>query len=236
MSLEDKLYPLLALYDRFPDGAKRVLGTTYRLMPEQLRRGKAYGEFKRLVSEGEQWPVEQIQQFQLKQLRKTLLHANSYCPFYQKRFAETGFKPERLQSPEALQHCPTVTKQEIIDHLPEMASTAYPESSRLYITTGGSTGVPVGFYLQRGVSRPKEQAMLEGMWKKGGYFDGARLALLRGHVTSSRADGKISSYDATRDWLMLSSYHLTPERLPEYLGRLESFKPDLLYTYPSAAL
>jgi phenylacetate-CoA ligase len=117
-----------------------------------------------------------------------------------------------------------------------MVSAALPEAARLYITTGGSTGVPVGFYLQRGISRPKEQAFLEAMWRRGGYFDGARLALLRGHVTTSKADGRISSYDATRDWLMLSSYHLTPERLDDYLAEFEKFKPDLLYVYPSSAL
>ncbi|MGZ8921712.1 MAG: hypothetical protein ACXW3L_12085, partial [Limisphaerales bacterium] len=70
----------------------------------------------------------------------------------------------------------------------------------------------------------------------GGYFDGARLALLRGHVTTEKADGSISSYDATRDWLMLSSSHLSRERLPEYLAELKHFKPDLLHVYPSSAL
>ena len=35
---------------------------------------------------------------------------------------------------------------------------------------------------------------------------------------------------------MLSSYHLTEERLPEYLAEIERFKPDALHAYPSAAL
>jgi phenylacetate-CoA ligase len=111
-----------------------------------------------------------------------------------------------------------------------------PKKQRLFITTGGSTGVPVGFYLHKGVSRPREQAFLEAQWKRAGYFDGARLAVIRGHVTSDRAGGRIASYDATRDWLMLSSYHLTEQRLPEYLTEIEKFKPDLLHAYPSAAL
>jgi phenylacetate-CoA ligase len=94
----------------------------------------------------------------------------------------------------------------------------------------------VGFYLEKGTSRPKEQAFLEAMWRRVGYTEGARLAVIRGHVTSDKAAGRIASYDATRDWLMLSSYHLTEERLPEYLEALERFKPDLLHAYPSAAL
>jgi phenylacetate-CoA ligase len=74
------------------------------------------------------------------------------------------------------------------------------------------------------------------MWRRAGYFDGARVAVIRGHVTSSRAQGPIASYDATRQWLLLSSSHLTPDRLPDYLEALDRFRPDLLHAYPSAAL
>lgn len=236
MSLEDRLYPLLSLYDRFPTGAKYAIGSAYRLLPESIRRGKQFGHFQRLLEEGESWTREQIWEYQLKQLRRTLHNANSYCPYYTRRFAEAEFRPEKLQSPDDLQRCPTLSKSDLIHHCDQMVATNIPKSERLYITTGGSTGVPVGFYLQKGVSRPKEQAMLEGVWKRAGYFKGARLVLLRGHVTSSQSDGKISSYDATRNWLILSSYHLTPERLPQYLEQIEQFEPDLLYVYPSSIL
>jgi phenylacetate-CoA ligase len=236
VSLEDRLYPLLPLYDRFPIGAKKFLGTAYRLLPQGIRRGKHYSYFQKLIEEGESWTREEIWDYQLKQLRRTLHNANAFCPFYTRTFAEAHFRPEFVSAPDDLLLCPTISKRDIIDHREEMAATNLPDSQRLYITTGGSTGVPVGFYLQKGISRPKEQAMLEGVWKRTGYFDGARLALLRGHVTTSRSDGKISSYDATRDWLVLSSSHLTSERLPEYLEQLERFRPDLLYVYPSAIL
>jgi phenylacetate-CoA ligase len=236
MSLEDKLYPLLSVYDRFPDNLKWGLGWVYRHLPESVRRGKHYREFKNLVQSGEHWDKDEIAEYQLKQLRKTLHQANSYCPYYQRRFAEAGFRPETVQSSGDLRGCPILEKQDLLDHREEMVSSAYPDSARLYITTGGTTGVPVGFYLHRGISRAKEQAFLESMWEKGGYFEGARMAMLRAHVTSSTSSGRISSYDATRDWLILSSYHLTPERLPQYLEQLERFKPDLLYTFASTVV
>jgi phenylacetate-CoA ligase len=149
---------------------------------------------------------------------------------------KAGFRPETVQGPEDLRNCPELTKEDLQSHLAELTSTEIAARQRLYITTGGSTGVPVGFYLQRGISRPKEQAYLEAMWRRAGYFDGARLVVIRGHVTSAQAGGPIASYDATRDWLMLSSYHLTEARLPEYLEEMERFRPDLLHAYPSAAL
>ena len=236
MSLEDKLYPLLSLYERLPRGVKRAVGFTYRQLPESYRRGAHYRAFKELAEKGESWTQKEIDEFQLAELRKVLLHAQEHCVFYRRRFAEAGFNAAKFSTPGDLAKCPTITKQDLLEHRDEMVSDAFPASERLYITTGGSTGVPVGFYLQKGVSRAKETAFLEAIWKRGGYFDGARLALLRGYVTTERANGSISSYDATRDWLMLSSYHLTRERLEEYLDELAAFKPDLLYVYPSSAL
>jgi phenylacetate-CoA ligase len=165
-----------------------------------------------------------------------LHNAASYCPYYQRVFARAGFRPESVQTPEDLQRCPLLEKEDLQKELDGLASTDIPSRRRLYVTTGGSTGVPVGFYLLKGVSRPKEQAFLETMWKRAGYFPGARLAVIRGHVTSSRAGGRIATHDPTRNWLMLSSYHLTADRLPEYLEALERFRPEMLHAYPSAAL
>ncbi len=236
MSLEDRLYPLLSLYERLPQRVRNGIGLGYRWLPKTWRYGARYGEFKELTLGGEQWSVEEIRHYQLKQLRVVLHHAANHCPFYQKRFVRAGFRPENVRGLEDLKECPFVEKRDLQQHLEEMISTSIPASQRLYLTTGGSTGVPVGFYLQKGVSRPKEQAFLEALWRRAGYCEGARLAVIRGQVTSSRSDGRIDSYDATRDWLMLSSYHLTLERLPEYRAALEKFKPEYLHAYPSAAL
>ncbi|MBU6399969.1 MAG: hypothetical protein KGS61_06605 [Verrucomicrobia bacterium] len=236
MSLEDRLYPFLAVYDRLPQGLRRALGFTYRQLPVSWRLGKHYAEFKRLATEGEHWSPTEVEAYQVKELRRVLLQAASYCPFYQRHFAQARFRPEQVHGLADLRDCPFTAKRDLQEHLPEMVSSAVPESQRLYITTGGSTGVPVGFYLHRGISRPKEQAFWETIWRRAGYFEGARLAVIRGQVVSERARGRIALYDATRDWLLLSSYHLTAERWPEYLAELERFKPDLVHAYPSAAL
>jgi phenylacetate-CoA ligase len=215
---------------------RSALGGAFKRLPRRWRHGARFDEFAALARQGEEWGEERQREYQLAQLRAVLVHAAASCPFYGERFAAAGFRPERLQSVDDMAGCPPTSKQDLLAHLPRMVSTRHPPSQRLYLTTGGSTGVPVGFYLERGVSRPKEQAFLEALWRRAGYFDTARLAVIRGYVTTDRARGSIASHDATRDWLMLSSYHLTQERYPEYVAALERFRPDLLHAYPSAAL
>ena len=236
MALEDKLYPLLKVYDRIPQRLKNCVGAVYRVLPQKWKWGAEYPKFKKLIRESLEWDEDDIREYQVKQLRTTLLRAQATCPWYQKKFAEFKFHPENLLSTEDIQNAPFLEKRDIQDHLNELVSSEYPESKRLYITTGGSTGVPVGFYLQKGVSRPKEQAFLEAMWQRAGWKQGSRMVLIRGHVTTESSKGKISSYDATRNWLLMSSAHLTDERMPEYLEQIEKFKPNFLHIYPSAAL
>ena len=236
MSLEDALYPLLSLYQRLPGQVKRGIGAAYRAFPETVRLGRRYAEFRDLARDGEAWPESRIQEYQLAQLRATLTEAGSWCPYYREQFRRTGFDPGSVSSYADIAGCPRLSKRELLEHSAGLCSEHFPSRSRLYLTTGGSTGVPVGFYLHKGVSRPKEQAFLESMWSRAGYSVGARVAVIRGHVTSSRARGPIVAYEPMRDWLMLSSYHLTPSRLADYLEAIEGYQPDFLHAYPSAAL
>ncbi len=236
MSLEDHLYPLLRIYGRSPRWMRSLSGRVYRQLPEGVRFGARYGEFLASAARFEDARPEDVEAFRLGKLKETLLHAVEHCSYYCAKFAAAGFNPRKLQSADDFQACPLLEKGDIQDNRDGLASQALTSRERLYITTGGSTGVPVGFYLQKGVSRPKEQAFLETLWGRIGYDKSSRLVVIRGQVTSNLDEGRIDDYDSTRDWLLLSSYHLTPQRAGEYLERIEKFKPDFLHAYPSAVL
>ena len=232
MSLEDTLYPLLKLYEAAPQPVKSLAGRAYRAIPPSLRYGPAYTRFQNEARDVETWDAETTQRYQIAALRASLMAA-SKAPYYAKRFHAD---PSKFESHEQLADYPLLTKQDLILHREQMVNPEFDAKQRLYITTGGSSGVPVGFYLHNGVSRPKEQAYLEAQWSRRGYRVGDRVAVIRGGVTSSKAGGGVSYFDATRNWLILSSYHLTLERLPEYVTALNQFRPQHLHAYPSAAL
>lgn len=235
MSLEDALYPLLKMYEAAPQPIKSLAGRVYRAIPASLRYGAEYARFQREAREVEGWDAKAIRRYQIAALRESLMAAGK-SPFYAERFAVCGVDPAKFEALEQLAEYPLLTKQDILLNRERMVNPEIDAGRRLYITTGGSSGVPVGFYLEKGVSRPKEQAYLEAQWSRRGYRVGDRVAVIRGGVTSSRAAGDISYYDATRNWLILSSYHLTLERLPEYVEALNRFRPQHLHAYPSAAL
>ncbi len=235
MFLEDTLYPLLRFYEAAPQAVKSFVGRAYRALPVSWRRGRAFEGFSREAVESESWDAGTCSRYQIAAVKASLLAAVR-SPFYAARFSEHGMNPAEFESLDQLASYPLLTKQDVLLHREEMVNPVFPASKRLFLTTGGSSGVPVGFYLHGGVSRAKEQAYLETQWRRRGYKPSDAVAVIRGAVTSRSAEGGIAYHDTTRGWLILSSYHLTPQRLPEYLDALNRFKPRHLHAYPSAAL
>src|SRR5439155_23428659 len=48
-------------------------------------------------------------------------------------------------------------------------------------------------------------------------------------------DGALWRKDALNGTLVMSSYHLTEDRLPAYVARLRAFSPAYIQAYPSSA-
>ena len=207
-----------------------------QLLPRSWKFGKRYAEFRELAEAGERWSVDQIRDYQAKQLRMTLIQAGNHCPYYQQTFARAGFRPELVRGPEDLRDCPMIEKAELRQHLPEIVSTAVPAKHRLYLSAHDGAGAPLTFCLQNGVSTLKEQAFLETMWRRAGYAEGARVAVIGGLAPAPGAAGGSVHYDLLRNWLVLASDQLTEELLPEYLSVIEKFKPDFLRADLSVAL
>ena len=73
---------------------------------------------------------EEIEALQLKRLKQTVAHCMQ-SPFYKKRFAEIGLKPEDIQSLQDLRKIPFTTKQDLRDTYPfGMASVPLRECVR----------------------------------------------------------------------------------------------------------
>jgi phenylacetate-CoA ligase len=92
---------------------------------------------------------DELHNLRLGRLKDLLLHARKHVPFYQKRFAEAGFDPEKLKGFEDLDRMPLLTKQDIQNNREQLISNFYHRSQLIENRTGGSTGSPLRFYHHR---------------------------------------------------------------------------------------
>ncbi len=108
----------------------------------------------------------EIEALQLKRLQQTVVHCMQ-SPFYKKRFAEIGLKPEDIQSLQDLRKIPFTTKQDLRDTYPfGMASVPLRECVRLH-SSSGTTGTPtVILHTQRDLDEWANQ-VARNLWMVG---------------------------------------------------------------------
>jgi phenylacetate-CoA ligase len=216
-----------------PHPVQQLLRYVYGAIPPRLRYGKAFWETYDFLKESQWWSRQKLAEYQLQQLSRLLNHAYDNVPYYRRVFDERGLKPKDIQDFDDLRRLPYLTKEIIQDNLPDLVARNYPKSKLRYATTGGSTGIPLGFYIERGVSEAREQAFITTLWNRVGFSIGDRCAILRGNVVRSASKGKFWEYNPTDKNLVLSSYHITDETLPNYVEKIREFKPDFIQAYPS---
>jgi phenylacetate-CoA ligase len=143
-------------------------------------------------------------------------------------YRKAGVRPDDLRSLGDLQYLPFTTKDTFRDHL--SAFTTGKQRGR-YVTTGGSTGIPFGFYERRNTAEV-ERAFMQTGWSWAGWKLGQRSGVLRGGFVGSETN--FSEYDPFHRELALSSYYLTSGSVPGYLERLRAWNIRVLQAYPSS--
>ncbi|RXE55608.1 CoF synthetase [Methanoculleus taiwanensis] len=195
-----------------------------------------YSTFRRtyaFLRRSQWWSREELEAYQRAELARLLDHAYEHVPYYRRIFDERGLKPEDIRNLADLRLLPFLTKEIIQNNLAELRATNYPENAFEYVTTGGSTGIPVGFYYEKGVSRAREWAFMKAQWDRVGYRFRDRCVILRGHVVDPDPEGVFWKKALFGRWLIMSSYHITEETLPAYIDRIRSFRPKYIQAYPS---
>jgi len=204
-----------------------------------LSLSRHYGTFRNTYSflkKSQWWSREELEAYQLQQLKQLVHHAYENVPYYQRVFDERNLKPEDIQSLSDLQKLPFLTKDIVRENLEDLKAQNYPEEAFEYVTTGGSTGIPLGFYYESGVSRAKEWAFMKTQWDRVGYHFHDKCVILRGNVINSSDTEKYWEKSFFGRWLVLSSYHLTQENVSNYISEIKKFGPKYIQAYPSTII
>lgn len=232
--LEDSLYKFIGLYYKSPQSMKNIIGRLYRLAPLSLRYGNLYEQFTGLLAASQYWSAEQHATYQNTKFLRLIEHCFNHVPYYRSLFKRNHLLRTDFQSLEDLRKLPFLTKELILANKETLVSENYPKSKLLYYSTGGTTGTPMSFYNEKGVSRSKELAFMTSQWNRVGYAINDPMVTLRGNVVPSVSKNLFWEFEPIKNRLILSTYHMTNENLKQYVEKIRAFRPKFIHTYPSA--
>lgn len=188
--------------------------------------GKNYISTKRSLGRTEFLPAKELADLQARSLQKILLHAVKNIPFY--RDVEWRNIADDITIRETLAGFPVIDKQTIRERLDRFLTG--PHYRRLKATSGGSTGAPFLFYMDRLVTRQVEKAYIFDQWGRVGYRLGDPIFNLRGRTPS---DGKFVHHDRLFNIHFASSFNLRKATVGDYVAAINGLRPRFLHGYPS---
>ena len=127
-------------------------------VPPGLRYGPHFREYARFLAKSQFLSYEQLREYQNLQLSKLVSHAYKYTPYYKELFDKTGITPNDIKTVDDIMKIPFLTKSIMKENLEKMRSRAFKDEDLMMGYTGGSTGLPVGFYREKRRSFPIELA------------------------------------------------------------------------------
>ncbi|WP_028319402.1 phenylacetate--CoA ligase family protein [Desulfobulbus elongatus] len=196
-------------------------------MMRGLLLGYPYLRTRQLLRKTEFLPRERLADLQLSLLLAAMRHALLHIPIYT-ALSKGWSKLETLDPQEALHCFPFIDKQVIREHFASFYTG--PSYRRLKATSGGSTGTPFVFYMDRYVTRQVEKAFIFDQWSRVGYRFGDSIFNLRGRTPPK---GRFLYHDRLFNIHFASSFNLTAQTVGDYVNAINQLRPRFLHGYPS---
>ncbi len=220
---------------KLPFPIRQSIKYFYGSIPPRIRYGKVFWETYNFLQESQWWSRERLKDYQIQQLSKLLHHAYEYVPYYHKVFDERGLKPSDIKKIEDLSKLPYLTKAIVRENVHTLIAKNISKRRLDSVRTSGSTGTPLVFYQQKGITDSMELAFIWRMWRCGGYQFGDRCVVLREDAPDRLEGGKRIWWERNPayNYLILSPHHMTEENLYNYVEKIREFKPKAMQTLPS---
>lgn len=197
-----------------------------------------YARYLREFETSQFLPPGELAKLQEKRLTAILQHAHQHCRFYRRRFTDAGLSAEDLKGSSCLRRIPILTKLDIQQNLDQMLADNVPAEQRARNQTGGSTGMPVQFYvdLERFDSRMASTARHDGWagYHPGdwcAYLWGARLDMITGDTLWNRLRTRLLYRR-----IELNTSGISAADWARFIARVRRLEPPVMLAYAQSAV
>ena len=187
---------------------------------------------RRDLERSQWWPREQLERHRVERLRAFLTAAGRRVPYYRDLFARCGFDPPALTSISELARLPLLGKPEIRADVDRLKADGHGALMRY--TTGGSSGEPLVFFMDRA----RKSHDVAAKWRATRWWGvdiGDRELVVWGSPVELGAQDRIRRL---RDTLMrshlLPAFEMSAANLDSFIDTIRRVRPAMLFGYPSS--
>jgi phenylacetate-CoA ligase len=223
-----------SFFSRYPRFTTGLVGSVARRIPLAIRHGRDYRETRRLLESSQWWSRKQLEAYQLQELKKTVALAYEVSPFYRGLYARAGVRPDDLRSLDDIRRFPTISKDDLREHLEGMINPAVDRRTLIEFCTGGTTGPGVVIPFEESY-RNRSRAFMWHLWERVGYRPSMLAAILQHRQCPPDVNDGIWYMEKPSNAVVLSAHRLSAKTVDRYVEALLAHRPRVLIAYPSLA-
>lgn len=222
------------LWENTPFAVKSILSPIFRTIPPSIWLGRSFRKNIAFVEKSQWWKTEEIQEYQIEMLKKICSLAYYKTRFYKSHFAKVAMTPLDIKSISDFKRLPFIDKLNVLDKINDMCTVAHNSRKVDFTSTGGTSGMPLNFYIGSNRSAIEFPYIVTG-WKRAGYKLGQSLAVFRGRVVKESIERIRYEHDPILNYHYYSNFHMSEDSVKAYLNHINNIGPCYLHVYPSSA-
>lgn len=222
---------LRGMYVRSPHWVRNVVSWPLSILPVSIQYGRQYKVWREKITvlrNDRELRVQYVKRSIIELLRKA-----SAAPYYRDMFKtiwgnDAPFFGEFDHK--SWLNIPILDKMAIRENL--QAFLASPKANMDLISTGGTSGHPIAFYVDKNRS-VAEIAFCNDAWSVAGYVEGDTRCVFRG-VLIQDVSSRFMEFEPALRELRCSPFHLTKQPMDLYIKEIQKRQIRFIHGYPSA--
>jgi phenylacetate-CoA ligase len=183
------------------------------------------------------WPLEKIREYQLRKIKRLLIHCYDYVPYYRNLLNEIGAVPDDIKTFSDFSKIPVLTKKLIKQNFDRLISANKSQHNLIPNATGGSTGEPLHFFQDKNYEAWANAARIRGIYNFPGFRYGDNTAILWGAMNEVKED--FSLIERAKSFLKdgeiyLNAFNMSENRMRSFLKLCRLTRPIIVRGYVTA--
>jgi phenylacetate-CoA ligase len=176
--------------------------------------------------------LKELQERQLRAARAVVAHAYEHCPYYREGWRGLDLPASGPESLEDFSRWPVIERETITENRERMKAQG-GKWKLIKKATGGSSGVPLQFYLDEASNDAKMAASHRGYGWAGAGLGTKQFYLWGGAITAQSVlkRCKEALYHKIYRRKVLSSFRMSEEHVGWYLNQLNRHRPGAMVAY-----
>lgn len=218
-------------YEKLPAPLRHFSGSLARTFPVRVRYGQVFVRSLEEIRACERATTRELAFMQERRLARLVMSALR-TNYWRRTFTDAGM-PGGPRSLEELQALPLLDKESVRANVNAMLAEDYPPDTRKWVTTGGTSGQPLGLWIDKDAS-VRDWAFVVNAWSRAGFRLDERRLVLRGLRLGEGRERNLLEHEAIRRELYVSVFDLDDAHLPEIRRAVRRFGARYIHGYPSA--